>query len=170
KIPPERVGALFGEGGEAKGRLEKLTETKIEVNKEGEVSIEGDSAKAYFLKDVVHAIGRGFSAKDAERLLNENYMLEIIDLREIVKGENNLARVKGRVIGEEGKMKLEIEAAAECKISVYGWTISIIANMDTMQYAKKAVNKIIDGAQLSTVFNDLARYKKEILANKLMGK
>ncbi len=170
KIPVERVGALLGAGGGTKKRLEELTEAKINVNEDGEVEISGASAEEFFLKDVIMAIGRGFAAPDAEKLLKDSYALEIIDLKKICKGENDLKRIRGRIIGEEGKMKGEIEAATECRISVYGWTVGIIAPHDTMGYAKKAVGKIVEGAQLASVFNDLAKYRKEILGNRLLGK
>ena len=170
KIPAARVGNLIGPNGETKKRLEGLTSTKIEVNIEGEATIEGESANEFFAKDVVKAIGRGFEPKDAENLLSDKFMLEIMDLKEICRSENEIQRVKGRVIGEDGKMKLEIESATDSKVSVYGWTVSVISPMDSMVYAQKAINRIIDGAQLTTVFNDLAKYKREIFANRLMGK
>ncbi len=170
KIPAERIGALLGPGGATKKRLEGLAKAEMEVSAEGEDEIIGESAEEFFLKDVVKAIGRGFAPEDAEKLFRENYALEIMDLKEYCKGENDLKRVRGRIIGEEGKMKNEIEAATESKISVYGWTVGIIAPLDALGYAKKAVNKIIEGAQLTRVFNDLARYKKEIMGNRLLGK
>ena len=170
KIPEARVGNLLGPNGEAKAKIEGLTATIITVNADGDVTIEGESASEFFAKDVVKAIGRGFEPQDAEKLLSDRFMLEIMDLKEICRSENEISRVKGRVIGEDGKMKLEIEAATDSKISVYGWTVSIISPMDSMVYAQKAINRIIDGAQLTTVFNDLARYKREIFANRLMGK
>ena len=170
KIPADRVGTLVGPNGENKKRLEKLVGTTIEVNNDGEVTVSGDSTAEFFLKDVIIAIGRGFPAKDAEKLLSENYMLELIDLREHVSGENNLHRVKARVIGEEGKVKTEIESATECKIAVYGWTVGMIAPLDTMQYARKAVGKIIDGSPITSVFNDLAKYRHEIKASRLIGR
>ncbi len=170
KIPAERVGALLGPNGETKKALEKKTKTRMKVSEDGEVEIAGSSAEEFFLKDVVKAIGRGFNPQDAEKLLNENYALEILDMKEFCKDEKDLRRIRGRIIGEEGKMKSEIEAATETKISVYGWTVGIIGPHDTVNYAKKAVYKIIDGAQLTTVFNEIARYKKEILANRLLGK
>lgn len=170
KIPVERIGALLGQNGENKKRLETLTKTKITVNDDGDVEVSGESAEEFFLKDVITAIGRGFAAQEAERLLKDEYMLEIIDLKEFCKGENDLNRVRGRIIGEEGKMKSEIEVATECTISVYGWTVGIIAPLDTLQYAKKAVKRIIEGAQLTSVFNDISRYKKEIMGNRLLGK
>lgn len=170
KIPIERVGVLLGRNGETKKRLEELTRTQIRVNEDGDVEISGESAEEFFLRDVIRAIGRGFNPSDAEKLLKDDYSLEIIDLKEFCKNENDLKRVRGRIIGEEGKMKNEIEAATESKISVYGWTVGIIAPLDTLGYVKKAVEMIVEGTQLTTVFNVLARFKKEILGNRLLGK
>jgi ribosomal RNA assembly protein len=169
-IPKERVDVLVGKGGECKKRLETLTGTEIFVNTDGEVTVSGETTSGFFLREVITAIGRGFSPADAEHLLNENYMLDMIDLREVASGENNISRIKGRIIGDEGKMKTEIENATDCRVSVYGSTVGIISRVDTMQYARKAIIRIIDGAQLPSVFNDLARFKKEILANRLLGR
>lgn len=170
KIPAERVGALIGPEGEYKKRLEKLTNTTIKVNDEGEVEIRGESANEFFVKDVIRAVGRGFSVKDAEALLRENFSLQVIDLKEYCANEKDLYRVRARIIGKEGKMKSEIEAATDSKVSVYGWTVSIIAPLDSIGYAKKAIEKILNGSQLTTVFNDLAKYKREIMSNRLLGK
>ncbi len=169
KIPAERIGALLGINGETKKRLETLTKTNIKINDDGNVEIIGEITDEFFLKDVINSIGRGFNPSDAEKLLNEKYTFQFIDLKEICKSENNLKRIKGRIIGEEGKMKNEIEIATECKILVYGWTVGIIAPLDTIEYAEKAINKIIDGAQLTRVFNDLAKYKREIMGYRLIG-
>lgn len=170
RIPEERVGVFLAKNGEIKKRLEKLTKSKININKEGEIEIVGESIAEFFLKDIIKAIGRGFSPKDSEKLMKEDYCLEIINLKEICRNEKDLHRVKARIIGEKGKMKKEIEYATDSKISVCGWTIGIIAPFETMHYAKKAINKIIKGAFLNTVFNDLAKYKKEILGNRLVGR
>ncbi|MBU0586619.1 hypothetical protein KJ780_03835 [Candidatus Micrarchaeota archaeon] len=165
-IPVQRVSNLQ----DAKARLEELTNTKINISEEGQIILQGDSASEFFLKDVVKAIGRGFDPKDAEILFKDDYSLEIVDLKDVCRNEKDLQRVRGRVIGEEGKMKTEIENATDSKLCIYGWTVGVIAPLDTMVYALKAIDKIMRGSQLTTIFNDLARYKKEILANRLLGK
>lgn len=166
KIPAERVPILL----ETKKRLELQSKANLEVNIDGEITITGESAEEFFLKDVIKAIGRGFDPNDAEKLFDEKYILEIIDLKDLCKNEKDLKRVKGRIIGERGKMKTEIESATESKISVYGRTVGIIAPLDNMHYAHKAVYKIIEGSRLESVFNDLAKYRREILGNRLLGK
>lgn len=169
RIPRERMGELLGKDGSNKKRIEKHYDVKIRVDDEGEVFIEGNGGDTFFAKDVVQAIGRGFSIEDAVKLFKDNYSFYAVDLREHFGSENAQKRVKGRVIGEKGKIKKEIEDATESKISVYGHTVSIIAPHDSMEYAKAAIGKIMDGAPHTTVLNYLHRARDMLLASRLKG-
>jgi ribosomal RNA assembly protein len=168
RIPAERIKALIGERGKTKGLIEDKCNVKLEIDEDGEVHIEGDSSDVFFAKDVVKAIGRGFEPRDALKIVNENYNFELIELKEELKNEKAITRIKGRIIGEKGKMKSEIEAATESVIAVHGYTVGIISRLDTMEYAKEAITMIIDGAEHSSVYNYLAKMKKKILADRLI--
>ncbi len=166
RIPKERVGALL----EAKPQIEKKYEVEIEVDEEGEVEIRGESVWTYLAKDVVHAIGRGFSPREATKLFGENYSLYIIDLREHFPSENAMRRVKGRIIGEKGKIKADIEKATESTVEVYGHTVGIIAPADAMEYAKEAIRMLMEGAPHTTVINYLGRIRETLMFDRLKGK
>ncbi|MBI5051189.1 RNA-processing protein [Candidatus Micrarchaeota archaeon] len=167
KIPIVRIQMLNGPNGETKNHIEKEASVSLSISTDGEVEITGDMANVYFAKNVVKAIGRGFSSKDALRLLKEGFELLIIDLKGFAHTENAMSRIKGRIIGEDGKVKTEIENATESWISVYGSTVSIISKYDSMEYAKEAIMKILDGSPHSAVFNYLAKIKREILSQRL---
>jgi ribosomal RNA assembly protein len=169
RIPKERVGELIGKNGENKGRIEEKFKVKISIRNEGEVTVEGDSADTYFAKDVVAAIGRGFSIDEAAKLFKDDYAFVQIELRDQFGTERALKRMKGRIIGEEGKIKKEIESATESKISVYGHTVAVIAPMDTIEFAKEAIGKILDGAPHTTVLNYLHSVREKVFAMKLKG-
>lgn len=169
RIPEERVGELMGEGGKNKKRIEDNFDVKISVKDEGEVTIEGDGASAFFAKDVVQAIGRGFKIGEAVKLFKGDYLFHVIDLRDQLTTENARKRMKGRVIGEKGKIKKEIEASTDATICVYGHTIAIIAPAEMMEFAKEAVFKILDGAPHTTVLNYLKKVREMKLAIKLKG-
>ena len=169
RIPEERVGELRGEGGKNKEKIEKHYNVKISVKDEGEVTIEGDGADTFFAKDVVKAVGRGFSIDDAVKLFKDDYLFHVIDLRDQLSSDNARKRMKGRVIGEKGKIKKEIESATDASICIYGHTIAIIAPDDTMEFAKEAVFKILDGAPHTTVLNYLRAVREKKLALKLKG-
>lgn len=170
KIPHDRIGVLLGEKGKTKKEIEKECQVTIKIDEDGEVEIEGDTAHSYFAKDVIKAIGRGFSIQEALKIINDNYAFFLIDLDEFTKSEKSITRIKGRVIGEKGRIKKDIESATESFLSIYGDTIGIISKIDTMEYAKEAIYMIIDGSQHSSVINYLAKIRKQILGERLTGK
>ncbi|MFH0885092.1 MAG: KH domain-containing protein [Candidatus Micrarchaeota archaeon] len=170
RIPSERVKVLLGKDEAAKKKIEKKCNVELIVDPEGEIEIVGDPADVFFVHDIVKAIGRGFTPETALRLLGSDYGLYIIPLKEIVHSENALTRLKGRVIGENGKIKSAIEDATDSYVSVYGNTIAIIAKIDTMEYAKEAIGLLIDGARHTSVLGYLAKAKREILEARLKGR
>ncbi len=167
KIPEERVSVLIGENGKTKKSIEKKCNVELHIEKEGDVEIIGESMEIFFAKDVVKAIGRGFAPWDAMKLAKDNMQLSIINLREFVKNESAITRTRARVIGEKGKMKMEIENATDSIISVYGYTVGIIAPLDTLEYAQNAIMKIIDGARLQNVSTYLSKIRKQIMISRL---
>lgn len=169
RIPHERVGELLGKNGENKKKIENHFNVKIIIRDEGEVTLEGDSADTFFAKDVIAAIGRGFSIDDAVKLFKDEYAFVLIDLREHFGTDRALKRIKGRIIGEGGKIKKEIEVATESKVSVYGHTVAVIAPAENMEFAKGAIGKILDGAPHTAVLNYLRGAKERVFAMKLKG-
>jgi len=167
RIPEARVKNIIGKSGATKKLLERKCNVSIDVESDGEVKIEGEIADEFFAKDVIRAIGRGFEPNDALRILDDNYQFELIDLKDILKNEKAVKRVKARIIGEKGKMKTEIEEATDSRISVYGFTVGIISQHDTIAFATEAVTKLINGSEHSRVFAYLAKIRKEILKQRL---
>lgn len=167
KIPEERVKVLIGKEGKAKKMIEEKCKVELTVNSEGDVQISGDSMDVFFARDIVKAIGRGFEPRVALRLLESDYGLYIISLKEVANTDKAIARLKGRVIGEKGKIKTQIEESADAKVCLYGSTIGIIAKIDTMEYAKEAVNMLLGGAKHTTVLSYLAKVKRSIMQERL---
>jgi ribosomal RNA assembly protein len=146
-IPRERM--KFLEKKHVEG-LEKLAEVKIKQNED--ISIESeDSIKIMRVKLVLKAFGRGFDFDDALNLLDEDYVLESIELREYGKSRERILTLKGRVIGTNGKMKKMVEECAEVKVAIYGKTISIIGRWDKIMVAKQAIEMILTGSLHETV-------------------
>jgi len=154
KIPKDRIAVLIGKNGETRKKIEELTETKIGIDsKTGEVDIEtkNNAIDFYISLNIIKAIGRGFSPEHAFMLKDENYSLEIIDLKEMLgKNEKLIQQKKGRVIGKNGKTRNEIEDQTDSFVSVYGHTISIIGKADGMGKAKKTIKMLLEGASHST--------------------
>ena len=174
KIPVERAGVLIGNRGSVKAEMEKGTGTSISVDgRSGEIVIEcpaGSSDPTGILKvrDLINAIGRGFSPQRAFRLFTDGQMLEVIDLKQVIgDSRNQLVRVKGRIIGENGKTRRIIESLAGTAISVYGHTVALIGDYDEMRVAKEAIEMLLKGAQHGTVYRFLNKEHLKLKKRKL---
>lgn len=170
KIPKERVGVLIGAEGNVKEIIEKKLSVDLQIDSQlGDVAIKlkkdaKDLSLIFKAKDLITAIGRGFSPENAFSLLNsEDEMLEVIDLRDIFgRSPSDITRIKGRIIGREGKTRRTIEEMSGAFLSVYGHTVSIIGNADEVDIAREAVRLLIKGNQHRTVYKFLQRKRHEL--------
>lgn len=164
KIPKERVAVLIGTKGETKKQLESATKTKLNIDsKEGDVEITGEDAlNLYSAREIVRAIGRGFNPDTAMLLLKGDYGFDIISINDYAKTKNDEERLKGRVIGEEGKARRIIEELSECRISVYGKTISIIGQFENLTIARRAIELLLAGSSHAHVYRLLETARKQL--------
>jgi len=169
RIPKERVGVLVGPDGKVKQRIEEKFMVELQIESEsGGVTIvlserSNDPSLLFKAKDTVTAIGRGFSPEHAFRLLrNEDAIFDFIDLRAIFgRSESDIKRVKGRVIGANGKTRKLIEELTDASVVVYGHTIGFIGTFEQVDVARNAVQMLIDGSQHHTVYKYLQRKRSE---------
>jgi ribosomal RNA assembly protein len=164
KIPRERIAILIGKKGIMKRKLEKATNTKIEVDsKEGDVFIYGeDGLKIFETREVVKAVGRGFNPQTAMKLLDMDYTFDVVRMGDFAPTKNSELRLKGRVIGKEGRTRALIEQMTEAYVSVYGKTIAIIGKPESMIIAKRAVIMLLQGSQHSNVYSWLEKKRKTL--------
>lgn len=175
KIPGDRIGALVGPNGTVKSIIERKLSVRLEIDSEdGSVQITlpantEDPTVLFRAKEVITAIGRGFAPEHAFRLLDdEEIVFELIDLREIVgRSPSDLKRLKGRVIGKEGKTRRIVEELSEANISIYGHTISIIGYPEQAAIAREAVSMLIGGSLHGTVYRFLHKKRRELKKQKL---
>ncbi len=167
-IPLERLGVLIGKDGSTKNRIEQAFKARLMVQSEnGVVEIfpsEGSDDPTTILRarDVVIAIARGFSPQRALRLIDDDIVIDIIDLREnFGRNERDIARLKGRVIGREGKIRRLIEEMTNAQVSVYGHTIATLGDFETVTAAREAIELLLKGKQHSTVYKLLRKIKRE---------
>ena len=175
RIPKERVGVLVGPDGKVKQYIEEKLNVKLQVESEsGGVAIllsekARDPSVLFRAKDVVTAIGRGFSPEHAFRLIrNEDEVFDLIDLRDVFgRSDSDIKRVKGRVIGANGKTRKLIEELTDASVVVYGHTIGFIGTFERADVARNAVQMLIDGSQHHTVYKYLQKkrveFKKQML-------
>lgn len=175
RIPKERVGVLVGPDGKVKQRIEEKFVVELEIESaSGGVTIvlsekASDPSLLFRAKDTITAIGRGFSPEHAFRLLrNEDDIFDFIDLRLVFgKSDSDIRRVKGRVIGANGKTRKLIEELTNASVVIYGHTIGFIGTFERVDIARNAVQMLIDGSQHHTVYKYLQRKRSEFKKQRL---
>ncbi len=175
KIPKNRIGALIGPNASTKELIEKKLGVQLEVDSEGgDVAITlspntSDPSMLFRAKEIVSAIGRGFSPEKARRLIDdEEAVLMVIDLRDFVgKSESDIKRLSGRIIGSEGKTRKLIEELTDSHVSVYGHTISIIGTTEEAEIARQAVGMFIRGRLHASVYRFLHAKRRELKKKKM---
>ncbi len=170
KIPKERIGVLIGPEGRTKKTIEERLSVELLIDSEaGNVQLTvkrdcTDPSVLFKAKDVITALGRGFSPENAFRLIyNEETMLEIIDLRIIFgKSDSDIRRVKGRIIGMKGKTRRVIEQLTDADLAIYGHTVSIIGTLAQVNIAKEAIEMLIKGSMHRNVYRFLNKKRREL--------
>lgn len=172
-IPRDRIGALIGPKGSVKSAIEQKLFVDLKIDSDsGDVDIgvrpdSPDPSAALRAKDIVLAIGRGFSPQRAFSLFNEDMTFDIVDLHDYFgKNEAEIKRVDGRIIGSEGKSRRNLEQLTGALISVSGHTVSIIGPFESVSTAKDALEKLIEGRQHNTVYKFLRKKRSQIKKEK----
>ena len=166
KIAGSRISALIGKKGETKKELETKTHTTITIDsKEGTVKVEGPDEHAVKLLravETINAINRGFSPERAFELLDdEDLLLDMIDLSGLAEGPRQLDRLRGRIIGKDGRAREQIEHMTDVEISVFGKTVALIGYPEQLKVARAALDMLIEGIPHESVFAFLDKKKKE---------
>jgi len=161
RIPTERVGVLIGPKGTTKARIEKLAGVKLSIDsEEGDVEIDSthaqDPAMGVAVCSVVTAIGRGFSPDKALKLLEDEFFLEILDIRDYVgKKREHVIRMRSRIIGTHGKTRALIEELTGAHVSVFGNTVGIIGDSMQVDVARRALEMLLEGSEHAAVYHFL---------------
>ena len=104
------------------------------------------------------------------KLLEGENTLHVIDLREFAgKSSAHVERIKGRIIGEGGKARRNMERLSDTNISIYGRTVSIIGETNKLKLAVDAISAISNGSMHGAVYHKLesARQRDKIERLKL---
>lgn len=170
RIPTDRVGALIGKSGKVKSQIEKSCFVKLDIDSEtGEIDIVSNGSisqiQPFKAIEIVTAIGRGFSPENAMRLLKEENSLHVIDIRDFAgKSPQQIERIKGRIIGEGGRARTNMENLTGTSICVYGKTVAIIGDSQHIKLAISAISAISSGSKHGSVYGRLeANRRKEKL-------
>ncbi len=172
-LPAKRIARLLRDDGKALRELEKRGAVEILVKPEkgefNEVELQGSSENEWLSEQVLRAIDLGFAPRIAMKLFAENNFLEIVDMGEAMHGkERAITRMKGRVIGSEGKIRKAIEEFTEASISISDdGRVGLLGGFEEVRLAKEAVLRLLEGAQHGGVLAFLRNVKRKRDAEKM---
>src|SRR5918912_2348679 len=176
RVPRDRIGVIIGKNGKVKGEIQDKCNVLIEIDsKTGDAIISSKSEpmstrmEPFRAVEVITAISKGFSPRRAYRLIQgEEDTFQLIDLRDYAgKSSNSMERIKGRIIGEEGKSRKTIEDLSGAYVSVYGHTVGLIGTFEEIKLASDAVTMLSEGRSHKTVYNVLQEARRKAKLDKM---
>lgn len=168
RIPKDRIAVLIGKRGSTRKLIEKACGGSLQIDSQsGEVNITWDLENSdpiirMKMPDLIMSIGRGLAPKRALQLLNDDIFLKMYDIREWVgRQPNQIRRMRSRLIGTNGRIRSLIEELTGCEISIYGSTVLIIGDDQSLAIAGPAIEGILRGSEHGTVLYGLEQDKRK---------
>ena len=168
RIPQDRIGVVIGPSGETRKMLSERSGLPIFVDSEAnEVSFDdkvkgADPLMVLKMRDVIRALGRGFSPEHAMRLFSDDVYFELMDIHEYTgKNKGRVRQVTARIVGSEGKTRRIIEEQTHCDLAIYGHTVGIIGELEDLGTATRAIDMLLSGAEHASVYSFLENQRRK---------
>ena len=97
----------------------------------------------------------------ARDLLDPETYLEVVDIRDHTgHSRKRLERMRGRVIGRNGKTRRIIEEQSNARVVVQGHTVAVIGSLEAVDAAKVALGMLLGGAEHGSVYHYLEGHRR----------
>lgn len=140
--------------------IENSVKVKIGFGKYG-ISIRGAELNEFLVEKIVRAIDFGFDIDDALLLLNEEFVLEFIEVKENTR-RKNLKDVRSRIIGTGGRAKRTLEKLSGGAVVIKDNRIGLIVDADHLSTTVQGIEGLISGSKHGNVFGFLERQGSKV--------
>lgn len=120
------------------------------------IVVEGPEFEEYLTSEIVRAIDFGFNAEDSLLLLNPEFVLEFIDIKNHTR-RKNLKDVRARLIGTNGKARKTLENLTGSVIVIKDNSIGVIVDSKHLDSVVQAIESLIQGSKHGNVFSYLEK-------------
>jgi len=141
----------------------KFLESKLKVKLEIKgkiISISGSELSKYEAVQIFEAINFGFEIETALLLLDENYIFEIINIKNLTR-RTDLSQVRARIIGRKGKTLKVLQDLTECFIKLHDNQVYIIGPAERIKDCLNGLRKLIQGSKQSSTYAYLEKQRKQ---------
>jgi len=138
-------------------KLEKELNIKITLKGE-EIIIDGEAEEEYFAEKIIDALSFGFNFNEAILIKNEDFLFEILDIKEYTK-RKDLHSVRARIIGKGGKVLKVLNTLTKCELELNDNRLGVIGPAECIKNAQEAITSLIRGAKHSNVYAFLEKHQ-----------
>lgn len=139
--------------------LERELDVKIGINGK-EITLTGKPEKEYLAEKVIEALDFGFPLSNALSIAKEDVLFEILNIKEHTT-QKDFERVRGRIIGKDGKALKTICDLSNCHIELSGNKLGIIGEAECMRNAEEACKLLIKGSKHANVYAYLEKHNQQ---------
>ncbi|MBU3907065.1 MAG: hypothetical protein KKA64_02325 [Nanoarchaeota archaeon] len=139
--------------------LEKRLNIKI-AQKENAVYIEGDAIDEHVAERVMEAINLGFPVKIALLIKEEDFIFEIIHIKQFTK-RKDLERIRARIIGKKGKTIKTLCGLTKCHLELKDNEVGIIGDSEYIENAQQSIISLIKGSKQANVYKFLEKHQPQ---------
>ena len=136
-------------------RIEGKVKIKFSFGKSW-IVINGTELNEFLVEKIILAVDFGFDVEDALLLINEDFTLEFIDIKEHTN-RKNLKDIRARVIGTDGKARKTIEKLTGSVIVVNDNSVGVIVDSAHLEAVTQGLESLIHGAKHGNVLSYLEK-------------
>jgi ribosomal RNA assembly protein len=141
---------------QAKSEIEDKLNVKIN-NKGKLLEISGAPEDEFIAEKIVQALNFGFPIDIALLLTEEYYLFEQVNIKSTSR-TSNLERVRGRIIGTQGKTLKTLSHVSNCHFELKDNEVGIIGTAEQIPAARQAILSLIKGSKQSNVYSYLEKH------------
>jgi ribosomal RNA assembly protein len=141
-------------------RLKKDFKQRLNVDIENKgkiIEISGDPQDEYISEKIIEAINLGFPIDTAFLLTEEEILFEKISIKSFSRSKD-YERVRGRIIGKDGKTLKVLSDLSSCAIQLKGNEVGIIGPSNNIRAVEHAITSLIKGAKQANVYRYLEKH------------
>ncbi len=139
-----------------KKKLERILNIAITISGK-EVSIDGKPEDEFIAEKIIDAIGFGFPVPVALLIKEEDFLFEIINIKEYTK-RKDFETIRARIIGKGGQTLRTLNDLTECFFEIKNNRVGIIGDPEKIKNAQESIIWIVQGSKQANVYGYLEKH------------